>query len=360
MVKKAPPVGERTVSLKRAISGIEGFQLWSTVERPLILQTRITSFNRALRCGGIPGGMLGVIHGPSQGGKTLLLAEILASASRANGWSLFVDAECRGVDIAWFKTICADLESVAYFKPKTYEQAIERIQVFRTKFRDAKNAGGIPPEAFLAIGIDSINRLTPSSELTDLLKGEVEGRKYPLRALLTSSWLDTLIPTLERDESFVFIQRESIRMNAMPGQKKYTVKGGVASIYDGGWIGRVTAIQTVKKETKKGDDEKTKIGEKHEIEVLKNSMGPHLDELAFFYSSVGAEDETPLGLDCVREVREESLYRGIVRYEKSRGYFMGEEMLGSSKIEFFKWLKKERDGVENWQRLAADLNKLPG
>jgi RecA/RadA recombinase len=222
-----PPVSERSRRLAKVVGGIEGFRLWRDVEPPLVLRTRVTSLNRALRCGGVPGGMLGVLHGPSQGGKTLLLAELIHAAWASGGWGLFIDAECRATDLKWFNVVCGNLDEIAYYKPRTFEDCISKVEEFRAAFREAKKAGEVPETAFVVVGIDSINRLTPSTELEEFLKGKVEARGYPIRALMTSKWLDKLVPTLERDESFVFVQRESRKLDAMPGQKQYTVKGGI-------------------------------------------------------------------------------------------------------------------------------------
>lgn len=353
---RLPPISKRSQQLSKAVRSMEGFQLWSEIPPPMVCQTRITSLNRALKCGGIPGGMLGVVHGPSQGGKTLFVAEILYDAWATGGWGLFVDAECRAVDLKWFSTICGALDEVAYAKPRTYEDCIAKIEEFRAKFRKAKADGEIPESGFLAIGIDSVNRLTPSTELEELLKGKVEARGYPLRALLTSKWLDKIIPTLERDEILVFVQREGKRLDAMPGQKQYKVKGGEAPIYDGGWICRVTAAGRVKVDVK-GKETKMLAGEKHELEVVKNSLGPHLNETAYFYSSVGATNQTPLGIDFAREVREESLLRKLVKYVNGKGYFYDGEKVAENKVAFLDWLRSEDGNGELWwSRLSAQLN----
>jgi RecA/RadA recombinase len=344
----------RSKKLAKVLSGIDGFQLWSDVLPPMILRTRLTSLNRASKCGGIPGGMIGALHGPSQGGKTLLLAEILHAAWTTGGMGLFVDAECRAVDLKWFRAICGRLDEIAYFKPKTYEVCIERVEEFRRKFRILKEAGDLPSEAFCVIGIDSINRLTPSKELEEILEGKVEARGYPLRAMLNSRWLDKLVPTLQRDESFIFIQRESQKLDAMPGQKTYTVKGGRAVEYDSGWRIRITAASRVRvNDVKEGP----LAGEKHEVLVEKNSMGPHLDELAYFYSATGAENGTPCGLDLAREVREEALSRELISYKKGDGYYYREEKLCGNKSDLLKWLKvTTEDGVTNYERLTEELN----
>lgn len=351
---KDPPVSARSKRLSKLIGGIDGFQLWSDVKPPLMLRTRLTSLNRAMKCGGIPGGMVGALHGPSQGGKTLLLAEILHAAWASGGLGLFVDAECRAVDLKWFRAICGNLGEIAYYKPKTYEECIEKVEEFRAKFRGAKEAGDVPPEAFCVVGVDSINRLTPSTELEELLKGEVSARGYPLRAMLNSRWLDKLVPTLTRDESFVFIQRESQKLDAMPGQKTYTVKGGRAVEYDSGWRLRVTAAARVKA----GDAKEGALaGEKHEMVVEKNSMGPHLEEVAYFYSATGAEKGTAIGLDLAREVREEAATRGLVEFVNGTGYRYRGETVAASKVKFLAWLREPgEDGAPRYAALAEELD----
>lgn len=348
-----PPVSDRSRRLSKVLGKIDGFQLWSSVRRPMVLRTRFTSLNRAMRCGGIPGGMLGDVHGPYQGGKSLFLAEVLYSVWASGGWGLFVDAECRAVDLTWYRAVVGALEEVSYFKPRTFEEAIERVQEFRDAFRGAKAAGELPPGAFCGVGVDSINRLTPGNELEELLAGKVEARGYPLRALLTSKWLDKIIPTLERDEVLVFVRRESTKLDAMPGQKTYRVKGGTAVSYDAGWEVRVTAPGRYRvRDSKDG----ALAGQKHEVVVEKNSMGPHLSEVANFYSAGGAEDGVPLGLDLAREVREECVKRGLVEFRKGVGYVMGEDRLAASKPEFLDWLRAEEDGVPRWWKLADRLD----
>lgn len=352
--REPPSESARSKALSKVARSIEGFQLWSDVKPPLFLRTRLTSFNRALKSGGIPGGMIGSIHGKSQGGKTLLLAEILHAVRASGGWGLFVDAECRAVDLRWFQAICGRLDQIFYFKPTTYEDCVEKVQEFRNKFREAKDAGELAPEAFCGIGIDCINRLTPSTELEELLKGQVSSRGYPLRAMLNARWLDKLLPTLQRDETFVLIQRESTKIDAMPGQKTYTVKGGRAIEYDSGWICQVNAATRVKvRDAKDGP----LCGEKHEIIVEKNSMGPHLEEKAWFYSATGKEPDVPCGLDHAREVREELLSRGVVTAESSGRHLLNGEVISASKPKFTEWLRQVgEDGRPRFEALREELN----
>jgi hypothetical protein len=363
VARKDPPVSPRTAVLAKLTKSVSDFKLWGDVVAPEVLRTGVVSLNRAMRIGGVSAGMLGVLHGPSQGGKTLLVSEILRSVAATGGLGLFVDAECRGVDVKWFEAICGDLAEILYYKPQTFEEFVGRVQEFRAAFREAKDAGHLPETSFLGIGVDSLNRLCPANELKDLLKKKkVEGRRYPLRAMLISAWLDGIIPTLAGDEVLAVVLREGENLDAMPGQRQYRVKGGKSPIYDGGWICRITARNKVK--IRKGEKvPDVIIGEKHEIEVLKNSMGPKCGELAFFYSSVGSKDGAPLGLDTPREVRDEAIERGLAKHAKRKvdgkertGYFVDDELVAKDKPAFLAWLLEEDDGRRRYEVVADRLN----
>lgn len=355
-----PPVSDRSKLITKLTKSIDGFKLWKDIEHPLILPTSFSSFNRAMRCGGIPGGMMGVIHGPSQGGKTVALSTFLRDVVvNTGGLSLFIDAECRGVDLKWFEVICGDLADIIYYKPKTFEEFIKKIADFRAFFRQAKADGDLPETAMCAIGVDSLNRLTPKDELDEVLKGKAEGRKYPLRAMFIASWLDGIIPTLENDESPMVILREGVNMEAMPGQKKYKVKGGNAPGYDAGWVCRITARNKVKVR-RAGEKSDLVIGEKHEIHLMKNSMGPKDEALASFYTSLGAEGGTPLGLDPVREVRDEAIESGYAVHRKRKGgtgYYVGDDLVAADKPKFLRWLVEETEGGRfRWEEVRDALS----
>lgn len=357
---KDPPVSDRSAVLSKLTKSVSDFRLWSDVEAPMVLRTSITSLNRAMKIGGVCAGMLGVLHGPSQGGKTLLVSEILRAVETTGGLGLFVDAECRGVDLKWFEAICGNLPEILYYKPRTFEEFVKRVQEFRAAFRAAKDAGELPEGAMLGIGVDSLNRLAPKDELEELLKkGQIAGRKYPLRAMLIGAWLDGMIPTLERDEVIVGVLREGENLDAMPGQKKYKVKGGKAPIYDGGYVLRITARNKVK--IRKGEKvPDVIIGEKHEVEVLKNSMGPKDEAIAWFYSSVGAKDGEPLGLDLPREIRDEAIERGLVVHRQRKGgtgYYLGDDLVAADKPKFLAWLLEEgEDGRRRFRAIADQLD----
>jgi len=98
-----------------------------------------------------------------------------------------------------------------------------------------------------------------------------------------------------------------------------------------------------------------RIGEKHEIMVSKNSMGPHLEEKAEFYTLAGISEEHPLGLDMAREIRQEAILRGLIKRPKGK-YVYGDEEIGV-KERIVGWLKEPgTDGRVRLEVLAEELN----
>lgn len=352
---KKPPKTDRAKKLVKALGSTEGLKVWSEVKAPPSLRTGITSFNRALDSGGPPGGMLGVVHGPSQGGKTVLVSEILRSAAASGGMALLGDAECRSKDLRWFRAICGDfIDEIAYCKPKTYQHWVKIVEDFRGKFRELKDDGTLPPEAMLAIAIDSIDRLVPEEELEESKKGEMKARGYPLRAMLNDKWFGRILPNLGPDEVLVAVVRESTKLDPKPGQKTYRVRGGKALEFDAGWRVRVTNPSRVKIKVA-GNEAQTKIGEKHVIVVEKNSLGPNVDEPAAFYTLSGVTDEHPLGLDRAREVREEAIARKLIKHKGNKHVYEGEEI--GTKERIVEWLKgKDEQGNVRLDVIAERLD----
>lgn len=356
---KGPQLSKRAERLRKLTEQVKGFQVWSQVERPPVVRTGITSFNRAMKCGGVPGGQLGIIHGPSASGKTLLVAEILRSVVSAGGMGHYFDVEKRAVDIDWYKAVCkGHLDEIGYHRPYTFEECGETFKLLQSDFREAKKSGDIPETALLCMAVDSVDRLRPKSLADEYEKdGKVVARGYPIKAAMLADWLGKFMPDLGCDEIVLFVMREAVNINAKPGQKTWRVRGGEGATYDAGW--KVRVLQGGRIPWEKGDD-KRYLGYQHEILLEKNSMGPQVGEPpAMFYSSAGAIDEMPLGLNRSREVRNEMIQRGKV-YQKGSWFYMAEDenfkWLGKDK--FHDWLLQEGEGgIPNYERLADDLDK---
>lgn len=358
-IKNCPVISSRAERLKKLTEKVEGLKVWSQVQRPPVVRTNVTSLNRLMNCGGIPGGQLGIIHGPSSSGKTLLVSEILRAVTAAGGLGYYFDIEKRAVDIDWYQAVCREcLDEIGYHRVTIFEECTEKFELFRQDFRDAKKSGDIDPGGILCIAIDSVDRLRPKAMADEYQKdGKVAARGYPVKAAMLADWLAKFTPTMENDEIILFVMREGVNINAKPGQKTWRVRGGDGPRYDAGW--QVRCLERGKIAREEGDDKKV-LGYKHEIHIEKNSMGAVAgSDPAFFYSSAGLIDDMPLGLNRIREVREELLRREWF-YSKGAWYYgknQEETLKWHGKDKFLEWLQDvNEDGQKNFEILADKLD----
>lgn len=319
MSKKDP-----TSAIAKAMGKITSVGKWSETEQPRVLRTNVTSLNRGFRIGGIPTGMVGIFHGPSQGGKTILGTEVLRAAAATGGFGLLCDTEMRSNDVDWFVSLHgADAIEKIYRWPeteeeRTYQSCVAKVEKVRKIFRALKADGTLPPEAIFAFVVDSIDRLMPEEELAEFEKNGLRSRGYPIRAMMNSNWLDLLINTLRKDEVAVWIVRESTKLDAGPYQRKWKMRGGKALEFDSGWIVRVgsgddgASTNTTIQVALPGQKDKVKIGEKHDLFIRKSSTSNKLGQRGSFFIGAGVSETMPLGFDRAREIREEVLIRKIV------------------------------------------------
>ena len=88
-----------------------------------------------LRGGGIPGGIVIEIFGPSQTGKTAILAEICASAQSKGGDVQFNDPEAR-LDKEYSRIYGMELEKKNYDRPNTVSKVFENIRNWKPEGRE--------------------------------------------------------------------------------------------------------------------------------------------------------------------------------------------------------------------------------
>ena len=108
--------------------------------------------------GGIPGGILIEIFGPSASGKTAVLAEICASAQSKGGQVKFQDAESR-LDTEYAKIYGLSLEKSGhdYSRPKTVNEMFDDIDIWEPK----------DPNVINVVGTDSLASLSTELEMED-------------------------------------------------------------------------------------------------------------------------------------------------------------------------------------------------
>ncbi|MFA5355255.1 MAG: hypothetical protein WC302_00755 [Candidatus Paceibacterota bacterium] len=107
------------------------------------------------RCleGGIPGGVLMDIFGPSASGKTSLLSEILASAQSQGGETQVQDPEAR-LDEEYARIYGVEIDRKNYYRPDTVTECFERIQKWNPKNFNVINAAGVDSLAALSTDLE--------------------------------------------------------------------------------------------------------------------------------------------------------------------------------------------------------------
>lgn len=117
-----------------------------------------------VRGGGIPGGILVEVFGPSSSGKTALLAETAASVQANGGEVRFLDTEAR-LDRQYSEIYGLYLEKENYKRPDLVSEFIDEILTWEPKQNKHLNL----------IAADSLAALSTELEMSD--KGDVYGMK---------------------------------------------------------------------------------------------------------------------------------------------------------------------------------------
>lgn len=321
-------MARESVDIYAALAGAsERVRLMNRVVRFKSVSTRFISFNRASGIGGMPLSCIGIFHGPSTSGKTVLAVECMRSVLDAGGYALFVDAELAAETSTWFTALGVDTSRCLYLgrvtseelvdhkvKPLTYEEIQREVNGFIERFTELRRQKVIPPGTPAIIVVDSMSKLVPESFLKDFEDAKDGGdslRKGVGRtqALMNAAWLLGLGPRIGDDDlSFIGIAHEydDASGNAMPWSDP-KVKGGNAMIFDSMLVARVTFAGKV---TDLSADDAPQTGKVHRVIVRKNKHASG-SEFAYFFTSNG-RGIAPLGADVWREAVLEGLSCGLL------------------------------------------------
>lgn len=289
--------------------------------------TIFVQLDRATRVGGWPLQRLGLIHGPSNQGKSCLALGLGLSFLRAGHVFGYIDAEHTTPE-DWLTKLMAEHAANPGFvamRPVDYEDAVAGVRELVEHVAQSRARGELPEETSALIVVDSIRKLTPKKLLDKILKGDngidgAKGRAAMMKAALNAQWLDELTPTMYHSNcSMVFVSRESENPDAGLFEIDYKVQGGRALVYDSSLVCRVTRASWVKK----GDDV---IGERNRVRILKTKIGGKETkaEEAYFYTSNGVF--LPEGFDHARALLEEAIAQGVVEAKGNSYSFNGERL----------------------------------
>lgn len=286
------------------------------------------SLDLALGIGGLPRGRVIEIYGPESSGKTTMTLHAVASAQKAGGIAVFIDAE-HALDPAYAKALGVDVENLIISQPDNGEQALEVAETF------------IRSGAVDLVVIDSVAALTPKSEL----EGDMDQSSVGVQARMMSKALRKITAAINNTKTTViFINQLREKIGVMFGSPETTTGGKALKFYASVRLD-IRRIETLKE----GGEA---VGNRTRIKVVKNKMAPPFKQ---------AETDIIYGTGFSREgdIIDLGIVHGIIK--KSGSWFSlpnGGDQLGQGKENTRKFLK-DNPGLTNELEAAIRLKVSP-
>lgn len=208
--------------------------------------------------GGIPGGIMVEIYGPSSSGKTVMLCEIAGAIQRQGGQLEFHDPEAR-LNPSFASMFDLKTDEIKLSRPNTVEEVINAVRNFNPE--DTTKINGIMA--------DSLAALSTEMEMTD-----GEDKMGGNRAKKLSAGFRTLCRYIA-EKNILMVMSNQIRekMDAGKYEKKTTVPGGKATKFYCSLQLEYTNPKAIKKvKTIKGAKRERRVGDEVVIKVAKNSL----------------------------------------------------------------------------------------
>jgi len=287
-----------------------------TLRRVRAVPTIFPYVDLKTRVGGWPIDRVGLVHGPSNHGKTIFCHGLGLSFLRRHHMYCLVDAEMT-TPITWCETLLGsytDADGFLASRPSSYEETCDDIRRTAEGLADARAKGRVERDTTALFVIDSIRKLVPKNLMARIEKhgadgkdGSVDGyggRAAQLKAALNAAWLDELVPLMYHTGcAILFVGRESDDVNASARDRQFgndwKLTGGKALYFDSSVVCRVSLGGKV---TIGDEDSKEVVGERHLVEIHKTKVAAKQDrvEKAYFHTSNGRR--TPEGFDRARDL----------------------------------------------------------
>lgn len=218
-----------------------------------VIPTGSILLDLALGVEGYPKGRIIEIYGPESSGKTTVALHAVAEAQKLGETVAFIDAE-HALDPVYAQNLGVNIDELLLSQPDTGEQGLE--------IADALVSSG----AVGLIIVDSVAALVPRAEID----GEMGDAHVGLQARLMSQALRKLSGSINRTKTIViFINQIREKVGVMFGSPETTPGGRALKFYS-----------TIRLDVRRGeqlktpDKDKTVIGNKTKIKVVKNKVAP--------------------------------------------------------------------------------------
>ncbi len=204
--------------------------------------------------GGVPKGRIIEVYGPESSGKTTLTLHMIAEIQKAGGMSAFIDAE-HALDPQYARKVGVDLDSLLVSQPDSGEQALEIAETL------------VRSNAIDLIVVDSVAALTPKAEI----EGEMGDSHMGLQARLMSQALRKLTAAISKSKTtVVFINQLRMKIGVMFGNPETTTGGNALKFYASVRM----EIRSVGKLEDGSGEEKSYIGNRVKVKIVKNKVAP--------------------------------------------------------------------------------------
>lgn len=269
----------------------------------------------------------GLVHGPSNKGKTALLLGLCLSFVKLGHPALFLDLERTTANSAqWVYDLMGEYARSPLFrieKPASYEKAVELVRKFCTTIGNARR--DIDPDVTGFIGVDSLRKLVPEKMLEQLMRefsdtstqgkndrkgiDGANGMAARIKAALNAQWADELTMLLDdTGTSLAAIAREYQKQKVNDWDIDYVLGGGSAMFFEASIDARIDESGRVL------DADKQLIATEHSVSILKTKVGQKEERYprAFFHLATGVEPGVPYGFDRARDVLHLAKHLGII------------------------------------------------
>jgi recombination protein RecA len=185
--------------------------------------------------GGVPGGKITEIYGPSSSGKSLLAANVLHGCQKLGGWPIILDCENATNGEFMAKTSHLNLNRVIRYTPMSLEQAFLKIHNVAKKIRE--KVGPDVPIIFIydSISVSPCERELKETELPENYKPsdwkKLVGRQEQPgeRAKVCSKEFRKLQAVMEEmNVTLVVLNQTREKIGVMYGNPETTAGGGNA------------------------------------------------------------------------------------------------------------------------------------
>jgi len=283
-----------------------------------------------VRGGGLPGGILVEIFGPSGAGKTVMLCEIAGAIQRKDGNILFHDPEAR-LNKQFAQLFDMDTDIIDYSNPDTVTEVFQQVRDWDPK--STKSINGIFTDSLAALS-------------TDMEMEKKEGDKMGMRRAKEFSEELRKTCRIIKNKNLLMVCSNQVRVNvdAGPYGQKYTTPGGESVAFYSSLRLRAMKPEKIKQKAKVAGKEVTRvIGVETEIEVFKSSIWKP-------YRTASLYILFDYGIDDIR-----ANLQFIKNYTKNTVFTLGDLKLDVSLEKSIRMIEEDKSAIKKLKNQTIDL-----